>query len=545
MNDFFEYTSALQIRLKAAQNELDSFKSGKKYIQMREHYSRDVRALEREIRDLKLALSKARSTIITMRNDWFEIYEDISKEHEKEVRKLKSELKKMERRALKAEHALDQAQDTITQQRHDYYSISIELMEEKEKNLNLHAQINRNYENSSTPSSLSKNRKKITNNREKTERKPGGQPGHKHHGRKRQTPTHPAVYLQAPAEILDDPDFKPTGRYICKQKVGIKILLDVQDYYAQIYRNSKTGETAHAVFPKGVTDDVNYDASIRAFLFLLNNECCISIDKSRQFLSDLTGGQLNISKGMVNNLCKVFSQKTEADRKKLFADLMLSPVMHVDCTNANVNGEKHYVFLCGDPNGNVLYQARKKKGHEGVKGTPAEEYQGILVHDHETTFYSYGSNHQECLAHILRYLKDSIQNEPERKWNAKMRCLLQEMIHYRNGILPNEKTDSAKVAEFEGNYHNILQMAYNEYADTPPSDYYREGYNLYKRMMKYADNHLLSLYDVKVPATNNKAERCLRIYKRKQVQAMSFRSAESIGYLNTSLPVNQCHLVSD
>ena len=69
-----------------------------------------------------------------------------------------------------------------------------------------------------------------------------------------------------------------------------------------IYINSHTGERAHAAFPDGVIDDVNYDGSIRAFLFLLNNDCCTSIDKSRGFLSDLTGGKLNISKGMISRL---------------------------------------------------------------------------------------------------------------------------------------------------------------------------------------------------------------------------------------------------
>ena len=35
----------------------------------------------------------------------------------------------------------------------------------------------------------------------------------------------------------------------------------------------------------------------------------------------------------------------------------------------------------------------------------------------------------------------------------------------------------------------------------------------------------------RVPTTNNEAERDLRSYKRKQKQAMSFRSFESIDYL--------------
>ena len=66
------------------------------------------------------------------------------------------------------------------------------------------------------------------------------------------------------------------------------------------------------------------------------------------------------------------------------------------------------------------YSASTKKGHAGVEGTPAENYQGILVHDHELTFYNYGSDHQECLAHVLRYLKDSMQNEANLTWSTKM-----------------------------------------------------------------------------------------------------------------------------
>ena len=44
-------------------------------------------------------------------------------------------------------------------------------------------------------------------------------------------------------------------------------------------------------------------------------------------------------------------------------------------------------------------------------------------------------------------------------------------------------------------------------------------------------NHLLFLHDSRVPATNNEAERLLRNYKRKQAQAVTFRSFESIDYL--------------
>ena len=44
-------------------------------------------------------------------------------------------------------------------------------------------------------------------------------------------------------------------------------------------------------------------------------------------------------------------------------------------------------------------------------------------------------------------------------------------------------------------------------------------------------DHLLFLHDLRVPATNNEAERLLRNYKRKQKQAVTFRSIDSINYL--------------
>jgi hypothetical protein len=205
--------------------------------------------------------------------------------------------------------------------------------------------------------------------------------------------------------------------------------------------------------------------------------------------------------------------------------------MHTDCTNAKENGKNAYVFVCATPDGEVLYFAREKKGHEGVKGTPVEDYQGTLVHDHEKTFYKYGTEHQECLAHVLRYLLDSVENEPDRTWNKEMRSLVREMIHYRNSLDPGEECDSSKVADFEKHYSNILEKAKEEYEYIPASDYYKNGYNLYLRMKEYMKNHLLFLHDIRVPTTNNESERLLRSYKRKQKQAVSFRSFDSIVYL--------------
>ena len=531
MNSSFEYITSLQYRLKAASTELEAFKSGRKYQDMEDQHQKAVRALERRIKELEKELAETRRDMAAARENWFEIFEELEKEFNRKLSAANKKAQQMEKRALKAEAERDKALDKVTDQRHKIYEVETELEEEKGKNLKLRAQLNRDYENSSLTSAQTRQHKKICNSREKTGRKPGGQPGHKGHCRKRQVPTGEPVLLSPPREVLENPDLKKTSKTIVKQLVNIRLVLEVTEYHADVYYNPKTGERIHAQFPSGVTDEVNYGGSIKAFLFLLNNDCCTSIDKSRRFLSDLTDSKLNISKGMVSKLCREFAEKTETERKKVYADLLSAPVMHTDLTTAKINGKSAYVCVCASPDGQTLYFVREKKGHDSVKGTPVEDYQGILVHDHDVTYYNYGSDHQECLAHILRYLKDSIQNEPDRTWNKQMRSLIQEMIHYRKGLDASEECSPEKTAEFEGRYRAILQKAKEEYEYIPANDYYKEGYNLYLRMEQYMDSHLLFLHDHRVPTTNNEAERLLRSYKRKQQQAVTFRSVESTEHL--------------
>ena len=530
MPDTYDHIT-LMCRLKAAQRRNKELESGERYIQLEELHQKEYNVYEHKIEKLKKELADAHKETIRVRNYWFQVLEDMLREFEKAQKRSAQELRKMEIRALNAEKQRDDALDKAAVFRHQFYEAASRLEEEQGKNLKLRAQINRDYENSSIPSSKAVRRKKITNNREKTGRRPGGQPGHKGHCRKRQEPTQPVILLPPPEEVLEDCAFKKTARTIVKQMVSIRMVLNVTEYQADVYYNSHTGERAHAAFPDGVIDDVNYDGSIRAFLFLLNNDCCTSIDKSRAFLSDLTGGKLNISKGMISRLNREFALKTEPERRSAYADMLLSPVMHTDCTNARENGKSCQVYVCATPDGKALYFAREKKGHEGVKGTVTEDYQGILVHDHDITFYNYGADHQECLAHVLRYLKDSMDNEPDRTWNKEMRSLVQEMIHFRNECQPFQEPDPVKVSEFEKRYREILEIARAEYGNVPANNYYRDGYNLFLRMEKYMQNHLLFLHDSRIPATNNEAERLLRNYKRKQAQAVTFRSFESIDYL--------------
>jgi hypothetical protein len=244
---------------------------------------------------------------------------------------------------------------------------------------------------------------------------------------------------------------------------------------------------------------------------------------------------------MLNRLSNEFSLKTQPEQEKAFADMLLTPAIHTDFTTAKLNGKNMAVLVCANDTG-VIYFAKEHKGHEGVNGTPIEPSHGTLIHDHDKTFYSYGDNHQECLEHIRRYLKDSIANETNLKWNTQMRQLINEMIQFKNNLSPHDnrnpnKIDPEAVKSFEERYDEILKLAEAEYEYEPPNKYYPEGFNLYKRLVKYKVNHLLFLYRKDIDPTNNLSERLLRIFKRKQQQVMAFRSWDGLDLLCNSLGV--------
>jgi len=528
----FEYMTNLQYKVRNLGIRVREFETGEKYISMKADFKTCLAEKDKEIRGLKLKLADANAETVTVRDNWLGVIADMEKAHAREIKAKDNRIKVLFNRVLEVERQRDSTKDKLLTKINEFYELETELETERGRNRKLTALLNQDYENSSIPSSMKINRKKIVNSREKTSRKQGAQPGHKGHGRKKREPTN--VIDIPPPEIFLNFNYMPTGNFITRQRVNIAVKVIVDEYVTPEYINLSTKQRVHAPFPEGVDNDVNYGGSIKAFAYLLNNYCNVSIDNVSDFLADLTGGDLRISQGMINNLAKEFSKKTEGEQCEMFNKIQRSPTMGVDFSETNINGKKSYVLITVTPDG-MIYSARENKGHKGIAGTPLEGYQGTVIHDHERAFYKYGRAHQECLQHVLRYLLDSITNETNLTWNTEMRELIREMIHFRKS-LPDDGKNPDEIAtkmvkDFEKRFDEILNLAEKEYEYEPPTKYYIKGFNLFKRLRKYRNNHLLFLHDWRVPHTNNHSERPLRKLKRKSKQVMVFRSFESFDNL--------------
>lgn len=508
----FEQISSLQYIIRNKERIIRELKSGEYYIRQEEKHKRDMVYMQRLLNQSRRETKEARDETRSVKKVWESIFEDLQKEYDI--------LAKQNFELMQEVGALKEA---LAKERQEKYDIGGQLEEEKEKNLALNARINKDYTNSSKSSSATPNHTTIHNSREKSGRKPGGQPGHKHHPRK----FHQAdrvCRLETPKEYLDTGRYEPTGEIVSKQLVEAHLVLNTTEYRAEVFLDKKTGRKVHAPFPAGVTDDVNYGGTVKALAYLLNNECNVSIGKTQKFLKEASIGKLDIATGTICNLSRQFSVKTEDERNKIFLELSASPVLHSDFTFGRVRGKQGAVIICATPDGKVLYQARTKKGNEGVKGSPLEFYGGTLVSDHEAAIIKHGSRHQECLAHVERYVRGSMENEPGLKWNKEMLEWIKDNIAYWNRLNSGDiQYDINEVRRRISIYDSIMEKAKKEYEYEPPGDYYKDGYNLYLRMAEDREDYVLFLRDPSVPPTNNLAERLGRKVKRKMAEVMSFR----------------------
>ena len=190
--------------------------------------------------------------ISIVKNAWKwceEAYEDALKELHASMKEMKRALKEQEKKWLLSECEREQALAKITDLCRENSELKTQLYDEQGRNKKLLAQLNHDYENSSIPSSQSRNRSKIPNNRECTKRTRGAAMS-THHGRKKQIPTK-VVCLPAPKEVAKDPGFKKTNKTIIKQLISVELIMNVTEYQADgynLYRRMQKYKTQHLLF---------------------------------------------------------------------------------------------------------------------------------------------------------------------------------------------------------------------------------------------------------------------------------------------------------
>ena len=436
---------------------------------------------------------------------------DTKKAHKKEIKQLKNEFSK-EKENLNKEiknlnNVINQKEKTINK-----------LENEVDR---LKKQLNNDSNNSSLPpsSDIKPNKKIIPNNREKSDKKVGGQKKHVGHHLSKKDIEKKINNKEFSHEVINVG--KVSDKYISKYILDIKIDVVAKEY--RFYQD----ENGNFNIPKEFNTDVQYGTDIKTFCSFLNIEGLVAINRLSDFVKSITQNKLNISNGSIVNFIKELDKKSKPLIKEIEQKILNTTLMHTDATTSRSNNTNACVRTYST-NKYTLLKATKGKGKKYIEQTHIlNEYTGDLCHDHETVMYNYGKKHGECNVHISRYLKGNYQNTLN-SWSKDMRSFLCSLNNYKKELQKRgiEYIDDEHKKKYSMHYDEILELGYRQNKKVKSKYYRYEEKKLLNRLKKYKENHLMFIYDFKISYDNNMAERDLRHVKSKQKISGCFRSKE-------------------
>ena len=267
-----------------------------------------------------------------------------------------------------------------------------------------------------------------------------------------------------------------------------------------------------------------YGANVKALAVSLYSEGVMSNDRIAAFLNAASGEELGLSEGSVYGFCRKLADASQTSIRHLEDALLNQKVVATDATPVTVNGKQNYIrnFSIGNT---VLYKAMKSKSVNALeKLSFLKQYSGILLHDHETALYHFGTDHAECNVHILRYLRKNTE-ETGNQWSAQMITLLSGMNKMRRESMDAglRSFSEETIWDYEKKYADLIAEGRRENKETLHKYAKKDELKLLNRMEKYSHNHLLFLHDFSVPFDDNISERDLRKAKNRQKMAGGFR----------------------
>ena len=309
---------------------------------------------------------------------------------------------------------------------------------------------NKDSSNSSKPSSTNGYKKVITNNREKSGKKQGGQVGHKG-----ETLTKEKIDKMIENKEIDriitveenKNKLTENNTPIVTYEIDIKVekILIKHIYYP--------------ITPQNITSSpVQYGNNIKSMSSLMYMKGS-SFDAIKSLVGEFTDNKFIPSKGSIYNWINGLSNVlSNTEYEKIKQELLKSLVLHVDETPIKIDGEQYYIHNISNDKYTLQYVS-KKRGEKAIKDFGLlEKFNGILVHDHFIMYYNYGSGNAECNVHALRYLK-GVTDFTEHKWAKKLSELLIEMKNRKEELIASgvEEMSNAEYETFKNRYLEILK----------------------------------------------------------------------------------------
>ena len=405
----------------------------------------------------------------------------------------------------------------------------------------LERQLGLNSSNSGKPPSSDGLKKpaRVSNLREASKKKPGGQSGHA--GETLRQTAEPDVTIDHfPSTCSgcgEAPGRGMAGDYAARQVFDLPEPqpLVVTEHRAHFCECPGCGARTRGAFPDGVNAPVQYGARLAAFVIYLAHQQLLPEKRLVALMADLFGVKLAASTiASMSRACAGGLKGFAGTVRGLVAG---APVKHMDETGFRIGGRTQWLHVACTALP-AFYRTCARRG------SLLADVAGIVVHDHWKPYYTMtGVLHALCNAHHLRELKALVEIEKE-DWARKMQRLLRRACHATNlaregGVFLKPwlvgcigRRYDAIVAEglaFHEKQTPLSRAAPKRNGKTRGRTPRRTGHNLLLRLQIRRDDALRFLRDPSVPFSNNEAERDVRMMKLRMKISGGFRSQEGAG----------------
>ena len=333
----------------------------------------------------------------------------------------------------------------------------------------LREQLNKNSGNSSKPPSSDGLKKKPATKslRGKSDRKPGGQNGHK--GKYLSVISEPDEIIRHyhsdcascpyKDKCMEKACTKET-RHVIDAVVNVKVTAHEKMYIAECpkCKSPKSGE-----FPTDITNYVQYGKNLEALVVSLNTVGAVSVNR----VPEIIGSVFNIplSTGTIKNMVTRCAEKIKPVLTNIRKSLIAAPLLHCDETGTRVEGKTRWVHNASNEYYTYLTLNSKRGTAAMEEADILPHFAGTVVHDCWNPYWKFdNAAHQLCCAHLLRELNGVTENHPDQTWSEKFKALLLKMKKARDRATEKGKAELSysSVHRYKSQYDELVSLAYSE-----------------------------------------------------------------------------------
>jgi len=379
----------------------------------------------------------------------------------------------------------------------------------------------RKSDTSSTPSSQDYGRSNKYNLREKSNRKSGGQIGHKGSSLKMsknpdEIQKHiPGYCKKCGGEFDADTVFELYQR---KQEVVIPpIKAKFIEHQSYCCTCSKCNTQTTTDLPSHLKANIQYGRNIQALITYLSVYQYMPSNRIKSYLKDIM--DIPISEGTIYNIIESMGNKATPVYEIIKEKIATSKVVGGDESGVKINGSKAWFWVFQNP----LYTFIKvaySRGYKTITETFSNGFPiSIYVSDSLAAQLKINTKAKQlCLAHLMRELK-SFENAFNCTWSPKLKQLFKDAISYKKQMTVEDYLGTnQKIKRFENQLTELLQIEC--------SGKHKKLRAFIKRLIKNRDAVLTFLYHLEVPPDNNGSERAIRNAKVKMKISNQFKSFE-------------------